>query len=758
MKKIKILLLGILLSVYVYGINYTDIPAEHWAKEAIEKLYEKKVFNNDVLNSDKFNGDINVTRYEVAYMLYSNLNLINKNNTTNFSNEEFEILKKLTYEFAPELQSLGANVHDLNKKIMELEELKKQDEILDKRLTKIENFFEMFEIHGDMEITQTGKYKSDDSGLDNIRYNSNLYIKLEPVSNIKLNTRINYNNFNDDEILLDGINLTLNLDNHKIIAFKDEKRKGINFKSNINIFDYEKIGITEGVIFTGKTDIIGKNNMDYKAIISKSSSHDIYGLETDFNFNYFNEKKIKNRFSFSYSEMVNNYRKEIDESNKDNAKSLYLFSTNIAYEEFKYIDFSVDLDYAFRNGPEIIEYSTSEKKYVPFFGNMIKSNGAIHLYTYGKLKQDLGVSFAGGVYNSGEFFDLNGLGDEDKELFSETSLIKSEKDKKGSMGKIKYDYKNKNIVSTELMYANYGSNIKNANLASELVFLNTWNAMKDDKLKMELEFQIQKDEEIFKNLDDSKHNGKYIYEFRTRKRSNDYKVEQNFKFKYQENKDLEDYEDIDKLYRVYYDSGIKFSDIIFLKTGAAFTKRGLDLKNRNSYIYNGSNWEKITKNYEFDKSNEIEFGTSLIITPKNKGRINIGTYIRSYDKKGGYNSDTDINTKKRDDKLDYHLFLAHKLKKGRWTFNYGVKYHLERIGRPSSDYKDYDLKDFDRKNGGLNDVAYAIGIEYLVKKDTSFEIKYGTPELKDSNEFMYDSMSYADGPQDTLTATFKTRF
>lgn len=758
MKKLKIVLLGLLLSISLFGIEYKDIPKEHWAREAIEKLYYNKIFNNEILNLEEFDGEKNITRYEAAFMIYSNINLIEKNMLEKASKEELELLKRLTYEFAPELQNLGANIYDLSKKIEELEEITKKNSKLEDRIVKIEDYFKMLELHGDIEVNQTAEYKNDDAGIKDIQYDANLYIKLKPMKHIQVNSRIKAQNLNKDEIILDGIEFRTTLKDLKIIAFKDETKKGLNFNNSLNIFDWEKIKPSEGLIFSGNYNIMKKNKLGYRGTISKNDNNDIYGLEMDVTFDYFKEKNIDNKFTLAYSEIISDYKKDNQDTNKYNSKALYLLSSRLSYDEFEYINLNMEMEYAFRKGPEVNEMSAESREYMPFFGNMIKSNDAIHIYTYGKLKRKLGISFSGGIYNSGEFFDIEYLGDEKRELFSETSLIKSEKDKKGVMGKLKYDYKEKNNITTELIYASYGNNIKDVNPSSELVFLNTWNAIKGNKLKFELEYKIEKDENMYLNLDEENLKGKYSYELRTKNKVLLKNSEQNISFRYTDNKDVEDYKDIEKSYRIYLDNEIKFNKAIYLKTAAAYSKNGLDLENRPDYVFNGNDWEKRENDYKAEMNDKIEFALGLEITPENKGKINVGAYISSINKKGGYNEITQENTKKRDDKLDYHLFAAHKYKRGRWTLNYGAKYHIEKVGAASKDYKEYALKDLDKKNGGLNDVSYALGIEYELKRDTIISIKYGTPELKDSNDFMYDSMSYADGEQDIFTAKFKTKF
>jgi hypothetical protein len=547
--------------------------------------------------------------------------------------------------------------------------------------------------------------------------------------------------------------------------FKDEEKKGFEFSSPINIFSWEETKPEQGLILSGKTTL--KNNkIDYKGIIAKNDYNDIYALETKADFNYLSEKDIVNEFRLAYSEIISEYQNPDED---DLTKALYSFSSRLSYDKLKWTNLNFEMEYASIKGPNVKQINGEAKEPGFFLGRTIKNNDAMYLYTYGKIKKNTGISFAGGIYNSGEHFDLSGISNTERKIFSETDLIRAESDKQGAMAKIKYDYKEKNRVWTELVFANYGNNIEDNLLASELTWLNTWNILPGNRAKLQFEYKLSKDEinsldsqtstETL-NAESMEEDGTVSYELKTKLRVFPKNSEQNISIKYSDDKDKEDYEDVNKSMRFYIDNGTQINDVLYFKTAFAYKKTGLDLENRENYALKNGQWLRNYDYNEFSKSDDIELGLGMEIKPKEKklGTINFGAYIRYYDQKGGEDILTNEDSADKYDEMNYHIFAAHEYRKGKWTLNYGVKYHIEKEGVANSDYTDYSTKDLDKSEGGLNDWSYAIGLEYKYSKDTLFALEYGDPNIKDDDEFMYDDLSFADGNQDALTAKFQMKF
>lgn len=72
-------LLGTLLvltTVILFGVNFKDVPVNHWAYEAVMKMAEIGVITG--MPDGTFQGNSPMTRYQVALAFYRFLNYIEK--------------------------------------------------------------------------------------------------------------------------------------------------------------------------------------------------------------------------------------------------------------------------------------------------------------------------------------------------------------------------------------------------------------------------------------------------------------------------------------------------------------------------------------------------------------------------------------------------------------------------------------------------------------------------------------------------------
>lgn len=768
MKKLTRLILGFFILFSAAYAEFEDVPSDHWAKEAVENLQDKDLFSPKFIQEKQFEGEKTLSRYEIAFMLYSNLKLTENEFSEKASAEDFEILKRLTYEFAPELQSLGGDVDFIKEKLSKLEKEVNENAKMKSRINNLEDYLKKVRFNGNIYAGQEAEYKDQLDGLEKMKYDAKFLFHIDPVENIDLKLRLRTYNLNheQDEVELDKIEFRSKFKNANLTLFKDSEKKGMGFASPINIFSWEETKPEQGFIASGDTSF-KKNSFGYKSVIAQNDDNDIYALETKAEFDYLNNKNIDNVFRIGYSEIISDYQNNDDEMNI--TKSLYSFSTRLSYDKFKWTNLNFEMEYASIKGPNIKELNREAKETGPLFGRTVKNNDALYLYTYGKIKRNTGISFAGGIYNSGEHFDISGLSDTDRKIFPETGLVKAQNDKQATMAKLKYDYKEKNKVWTEIIFANYGSNIKNNILASELRWLNTWNVLPGNKAKLQFEYKLEKDEinalnattsEETLNTDSINEKGKVTYEAKSKFRVFPKRSEQNISFRYSYDKDKEDFEDREKHIRFYIDNETQINEVLYLKTALAYKKSGLDLENKAKYILKNGSWIRSYEYNEFYKSDNLELALGMEIKPKEKkiGTINFGAYMNYYDQKGGEDILTGEDVSKKYDETKFHIFAAHEYKRGNWTINYGLKYHIEKEAVINDTYDNYSLKDLDKSKGGLNDWSYAIGVEYKYTKDTLFALEYGDPNIKDDDEFMYDDLSFADGMQDRLTAKFQMKF
>lgn len=88
---------------------FGDVPARHWAYEAVTKLMHDGIIDGD--GKGNFQGDRPVTRYEMAQLVARAVWNLEKANA-----EDKALVNKLSDEFDNELKSLGVRVDNLEKK------------------------------------------------------------------------------------------------------------------------------------------------------------------------------------------------------------------------------------------------------------------------------------------------------------------------------------------------------------------------------------------------------------------------------------------------------------------------------------------------------------------------------------------------------------------------------------------------------------------------------------------------------------------
>jgi chromosome segregation ATPase len=122
MKKRLVALLAGLLTVLSMGFGlaqFSDVPAGHWAKEAVEALAAKGIIVG--FPDGTYRGNENLTRYQAALIIYRLLQQIEEELKAKgtsptmeaMSPEDLEALKNAIQELAAELAALGVRVSAL---------------------------------------------------------------------------------------------------------------------------------------------------------------------------------------------------------------------------------------------------------------------------------------------------------------------------------------------------------------------------------------------------------------------------------------------------------------------------------------------------------------------------------------------------------------------------------------------------------------------------------------------------------------------
>ncbi len=86
---------------------FSDVPQDHWAYDAVAQLAKDGVI--DGYGDGRYQGERNITRYEMAQMVAKAMA------KTNVSSTDKSMIDKLSAEFADELNNLGVRVAKLER-------------------------------------------------------------------------------------------------------------------------------------------------------------------------------------------------------------------------------------------------------------------------------------------------------------------------------------------------------------------------------------------------------------------------------------------------------------------------------------------------------------------------------------------------------------------------------------------------------------------------------------------------------------------
>lgn len=101
------LVVGAASTTFAAANPFSDVPADHWAYDAVTQLAADGVVTG--YGDGKFNGDKNITRYEMAQIVAKAMA------KPNVSGNDKALVDKLAAEFADELNNLGVRVSNLER-------------------------------------------------------------------------------------------------------------------------------------------------------------------------------------------------------------------------------------------------------------------------------------------------------------------------------------------------------------------------------------------------------------------------------------------------------------------------------------------------------------------------------------------------------------------------------------------------------------------------------------------------------------------
>ncbi len=138
MKGFKLVMVGLMLvsllavfsSITSAAGSPSDVPTSHWAYQAVKLMVDKGYLQ--LYQDQSFQGDKPVDRYTLAVVISKILNEI-ATGRVGSTQEDVELLRKLTNEYWSELVEMNIKGNQSNKK---MESLSKQDQILKEDLTQ----------------------------------------------------------------------------------------------------------------------------------------------------------------------------------------------------------------------------------------------------------------------------------------------------------------------------------------------------------------------------------------------------------------------------------------------------------------------------------------------------------------------------------------------------------------------------------------------------------------------------------------------
>ena len=252
---------------------FSDVPAKHWAYDAVNKLAQAGVV--DGYGDGTFKGDKTMTRYEMAQIIAKAMN-------KNVNADQKATLDELSKEFATELNNLGVKVEGL------------QDQ-MDK----------MVKVSGDARV----RYFAQENANDNTDFRARVNFDGKISDNLKFNARLTSGNMNYDggngDAGINTANVTFNaLGLTNTIGRQDIKLgEGNLFDTQMNAFATSANGLK---LVAGNVDAkriyaaeYGFNALGAKVVAdyykNDTADQEIYGLSTgiklaknlDFNASYY---------------------------------------------------------------------------------------------------------------------------------------------------------------------------------------------------------------------------------------------------------------------------------------------------------------------------------------------------------------------------------------------------------------------------------------------------------------------------------------
>jgi hypothetical protein len=684
---------------------------DSFQKKAVKELYNKGILKN-VVSEENFGNKENFNRYEVATILYNTLKIEN-NNFKNVSEKEILILKSLVSELAFELGRLGADNNDLMKEIEKMEE-RTNSKFL-KEIERLENKVDRIRLTSDfvgIKEFRSGKEESDaeDRYKDmSFEGTATAFVKFSDFAD----GRVRYD-FDNEKIDEGEINFTNDKFDIKVFSSDIEESEKIDgrsyiklpaFRSTLGIINGEVLESNDGMVFNAKKDF-----GNFQAVYSTTDTLDIAGFEYVSKLGYFSKNEGQN--SNYYISFINIDDKGDLDSEKEKNRILAI-GGDFSFKMNENATQTFEIEYSKLRGRD--SKSGTEKYKFPIVkdeANYFYSKTDVLSEKYGK------IIFSTGGINTGQYYDLSKAGNDQKNPFKETDLIKMEQNKFGWM--FNFDQKTRKWENN-FQYVTYGSNTS-SDISAEL-FSAEFMHLTSDKINMGFEFEQEKPEITL--IGYNQDNGTNLTKLNDIKgdQSISYKLKLNNLIKKDSDNEIKisliDKKDINENgWSIYADHTQLLGDFKAVKVVGIY-EENYDYDFQNTSDYDKYDSIKLGLNYERDfwQKEESKVETKLILG----GRF----YKKEYE-------DNNLEIQKY-----YKTFGFFETEYENMTFRYGVNYSkAENIN--SYYYKDNNNED--------DEITYGISAEYMYSKDFKVILSYGPVDYFNSKKNVYFEEEEEDYP------------
>lgn len=700
MKNIKKILIGLtLLSQAIFA--YDDIDSESWEGKAVNQLYEKGILTPALMEEESFEGEKTFSRLEVASLLYNTIKYNNEQLKNNVDVQDIIILKALVSEYGNELGELGAKNEELKKELQNLED--RINNRIDERFFELKEEMDRVRVNGDLTLEKVIKDADNpEEGYGEFEAEGEINILTKVNDDIKAEFKF------DPEEGLESYELRFEDENLELIVFEDESdnKRLPTFKSTIGILDGDVVDIEDAAIAKG---VFG--GKDYVAVLGSSTAGDIFALEWSGKYNYFDSKEgTSSDMALAYS--------ILDNADNGEKKEIVSFAPNFSFTLSERTKSYMDFEYASINVSDELDLDGDSTEYT------LPAEDTSAFMLYNKIETVLGkngskrsLTFAG--LNTGVNFDIDGIGDTEKEPFRETDLVKTEANMMGAVMGAEY---NSTELNSSFYYSSYGSNDASDEKEQRYEISNIYSPRRKN-YKLGLDLLQDKSYDYNSDDDDESLYQRYIaipqiYLNDLLKKDSENKL----MYAVIQNEDLNK-----ESWEVYADH-----------------TQFLDMDKSVKYV---------TQYYDNreDESTDFEFAWNF-----ERKNMKIGEGIKEKPTDiiiGGRLSNLAYDTSNLDDERSARIFFAQKIYYRHWTLFYGLKYQYTQERETASSSLE-ELDDSDNLKAGFE-------AEYDLSENVKVSFSYGPAEIyetDDEDEFLYDRTSAFDGEQNQATFEISAEF